>query len=193
MVGRMAGMDRCDECGYVYEDNGPLRLAERLASLGPRYGERLRVPASAGNGDLLRERPGPQVWSALEYACHVRDVLLAQRERLFLALVEDRPSFVPIYREQRVILARYAAQDPGRVADQLDLAATLVADAFSHVDDAGWLRECTYNFPAPATRSVAWLGAHTLHEGEHHLTDVDRVLESVQAAGEVGAEGHEQR
>ncbi len=179
----MAGMDRCDECGYVYEDPGPLRLAEKLASLGPHYGERLRVPAGTDNAAVLRERPEPQVWSALEYACHVRDVLLAQRERLFLALVEERPSFVPIYREQRVVLACYAGQDPARVADQLDVAAALVADAFSHVDDAGWARECIYNFPAPATRSVAWLGAHTLHEGEHHLTDVDRILAGYSGRG----------
>lgn len=165
-------MDRCDECGYVYEDQDSLHLAEKLASLGPRYGERLRAATDA----VLRRRPEPEVWSALEYGCHIRDVLLAQRERLFLALVEDCPSFVPIYREHRAILARYAAEDPNRVADQLDVAATLAADAFGHVDEAGWHRECIYNFPAPARRSVAWLGAHTLHEGEHHLRDVDRVL-----------------
>lgn len=183
-------MDRCDECGYVYEDHGALRLAEKVASLGPRYGERLRVPTGADDGGVLRWRPRPQVWSALEYACHVRDVLLAQRERLFLTLVEDCPSFVPIYVEQRVILARYAAQDPGRVADQVDMAAALAADAFGHVDGAGWRRECVYNFPAPARRSIAWLGAHTLHEGEHHLDDVDRVLA---AAGGPRAVDKEQR
>ena len=179
----MAGMERCDECGYVYEDPGPLHLVEKLASLGPRYAERLRVTNGEDDGTVLRERPEPQVWSALEYACHVRDVLLAQRERLFLALVEDRPSYAPIYREQRVILARYAQQDPNRVAAQLDVAATLVADAFSHVDRTGWHRECIYNFPAPATRSVSWLGAHTLHEGEHHLADVDRILAGYPGSG----------
>lgn len=169
-------MDRCGECGYVYDEHHGLHLAEDLASLGPRYGERLRAARGVDSAAILRRRPEPLVWSALEYACHVRDVLLVQRERLFLALVADCPSFVPILPEQRVILARYAAQDPARVADQLEVAATLVADAFATLDDAGWRRPCVYNFPTPARHTLAWLGAHTLHEGEHHLRDVDRVL-----------------
>jgi heme-degrading monooxygenase HmoA len=180
-------MERCDECGYAYEDRGAVRLAEELRALGPRYAGRLRATAGSAPLVTLRERPGPGVWSALEYACHVRDVLLAQRERLFLALVEECPSFVPIYREQRVVLARYGDADPGRVADELDMAATLVADAFERLDADAWGRECIYNFPAPARRSVAWLGAHTLHEGEHHLADVDRVMALVATRRGVGA------
>ena len=164
-------MERCDECGYAYEDRGAVRIAENLKALGPRYAARLEGTGSAPLV-TLRERPEPGVWSALEYACHVRDVLLAQRERLLLALVEECPSFAPIYREQRVVLARYGDADPERVADQLDMAATMLADAFERLDTDAWGRECIYNFPAPARRSVAWLGAHTLHEGEHHLADV---------------------
>ncbi len=34
-----------------------------------------------------------------------------------------------------------------------------------------------YNFPAPSKRDIVWLAAHTLHEGEHHLRDFDRVME----------------
>lgn len=152
-------MNRCEECGHVYVDSDPPLLVEKLASLGPGYGERLREAVGTGGDAVWRQRPEPQVWSALEYACHVRDVFLAQRERLFLALVEDCPSFAPMYREQRVVLAGYAAQDPHRVAEQIDMAAVLVADAFEHVDEPGWRRECIYSFPAPARRSVAWLAS----------------------------------
>jgi heme-degrading monooxygenase HmoA len=180
-------MERCDECGYAYEDHGAVRLAEDLRALGPRYAGRLGATAGSATLVTLRERPEPGVWSALEYACHVRDVLLAQRERLLVALVEECPSFAPIYREQRVVLARYGDADPGRVAVQLDMAAMMVADAFERLDGNAWGRECIYNFPAPARRSVAWLGAHTLHEGEHHLADVDRVMALVAARGGVGA------
>lgn len=172
----MGCVQRCDQCQFVYDDHGPATVAVELASLGPRYGERLNVPAGSREAAVLRERPEPGVWSALEYACHVRDVLLAQRERLFLALVEDCPSFVPIYREQRVSLARYREANPGTVAAQLGMVAELVAGAFEGIDDAGWRRECIYNFPAPARRSVGWLATHTVHEGEHHLADIDRVL-----------------
>lgn len=63
----------------------------------------------------------------------------------------------------------------------------MVADAFERLDGNAWGRECIYNFPAPAGRSVAWLGAHTLHEGEHHFADIDRVMTVVEARGGVGA------
>lgn len=170
-------MDGCDECGFSYEDRSPLEVAEALESLGPLFAERLRkVAGSAGGDALLRRRPEPDVWSALEYACHVRDVLLVQRERLYLALVEDCPSFARMNREERVVLARYGKEEPERVAAQLELAAELVAEAFRGVDEEGWRRPCIYNFPAPARRTVGWLGSHTLHEGLHHLGDLDRVL-----------------
>jgi len=39
-----------------------------------------------------------------------------------------------------------------------------------------------YPWPAPAERDVAWVGRHTVHEGEHHLMDVRRVLAAVTAA-----------
>ncbi len=176
-------MQRCDECQFVYDDHGPSTVAGELALLGPRYGQRLRVPAGSREAAALRVRPEPAVWSALEYACHVRDVLLAQRERLFLALVEDCPSFAPIYREQRVSLARYREEDLGSIAAQLDMVAELSSSAFTGIEDPGWRRECIYNFPAPARRSVAWLAAHTLHEGEHHLGDIDRVLSELARDG----------
>jgi hypothetical protein len=125
---------------------------------------------------LLTARPSQGVWSPLEYACHVRDVLLAQRERVFLALVEDCPSFAPIYRDQRVELARYAGEKPRDVIAQIEMASSMVAYAFGGLDDDGWGRLCLYNYPVLARRSIAWLAAHTLHEGEHHLGDIEGQL-----------------
>ena len=171
------GVGSCDECGFVYDDHVAPAVVNELASLGPRLASRLhRASGDAEHEAALRLRPAPGVWSALEYACHVRDVLIAQRERLLLALVEDCPGFAPIYREQRAVLARYAESDPAQVAAQVNVVAVLVADTFDGIDQTAWRRECIYNFPAPAKRSVAWLAAHTLHEGEHHLQDFDRVM-----------------
>src|SRR5579871_6011238 len=164
-------MDRCAECGYAYEDLGQAGLGTRLSGLGQRFAARLRPPADPA---ALRSRPSPDVWSAIEYSCHVRDVLIAQRERLYLALVEDRPSFAPIYRDERAVLARYREEDPTRLADQLEVVAMLTGAAFAGVDTSMWQRECVYNYPEPTVRTVSWLAAHTLHEGEHHLHDIGR-------------------
>lgn len=171
------GVDSCDACGFVYDDHVPPAVVNELASLGPRLASRLHQASDDPQREaLLRLRPAPGVWSALEYACHVRDVLIAQRERLLLALVEDCPGFAPIYREQRAALARYAESDAAQVAAQVNVIAALVAHTFDGIDQAAWRRECIYNFPTPAKRSVAWLAAHTLHEGEHHIQDFDRVM-----------------
>jgi hypothetical protein len=39
-----------------------------------------------------------------------------------------------------------------------------------------WNRTAIYNYPAPTERTMVWLGRHTIHEGRHHLRDVDAAL-----------------
>src|SRR5262249_16653840 len=81
-------------------------------------------------------RPAPSFWSPLDSTCHVRDVLRVQGERLALALRTDNPQFVPMGREERVILDAYNAQDPQTVltepcepAPSLPLSRSVVATA----------------------------------------------------------------
>jgi hypothetical protein len=167
-------MDVCSECGFDYGKHPPAVAVSELALLGGRF--RLQLSPSLA-GEFVTQRPSKGVWSPLEYACHVRDVLLAQRERLFLALVEDCPSFAPIYRDERVLLARYAAEEPAAVIAQLEMAASMIAYAFAGLTYEQWQRECIYNYPEPARRSLGWLAAHSLHEGEHHLRDIRAQLD----------------
>ena len=172
-------MDHCDDCGYTYSLHGKVSVVSEILGLGDRFRSALVRPSTDSSDNYLAtRRPSPEVWSAVEYGCHVRDVLLAQRERLFQALVEEEPTFVPIYRDQRVVLARYGDQIPEQVADEISFAATLTAWAFGGLDDSAWNRTCIYNFPEPSERTLLWLAQHTLHEGEHHLIDIGRVMES---------------
>ncbi len=170
-------MDACSECGFVYEELPLGDVPERLASFGPRYRARLvnpGPPASPRAG--LRNRPDVDVWTGLEYACHVRDLLELQRERLGLALGEDCPVYAPMGREERVVTGRYNQQAPLEVADAIDTAAVAIAQAFARLEPAQWDRTAIYNWPTPTERTMAWLGRHTVHEGEHHLDDIDRLL-----------------
>jgi DinB superfamily len=152
-------MDSCEPCRFVYADVAAQALPERLASFGPRYRARL-LPLSrpAAWHTMVRTRPATDVWSALEYACHVRDVFLTLRDRLYTVLVEDNPVVAPMYREHRVILGRYNEQDPEEVADQLATAARLIAQAFAALDSAQLARLCVYPFPVRTERSVLWMG-----------------------------------
>lgn len=165
----------CQECGFSDELVALDALAGRLRSFGPRFREAL---AGVGPAAASR-RPEPAVWSALEYACHVRDVFLIQRERAVLAQVEDNPRTARMNRDERVAVCRYDAQAVPDVLDQLAMAAELCALVFEGLDQAGWARRLVYPWPVPAERDVAWVGRHTVHEGEHHLMDVRRVLAAV--------------
>jgi hypothetical protein len=99
-----------------------------------------------------------------------------QRDRLYVALVEDEPSFKPMYREERVAFDRYEDQDAGVVADQLTMAVTMLAHAFAGLRDEQWGRPLLYGFPQPSRQDVEWVAHHTLHEMAHHLWDVDGIL-----------------
>ena len=124
----------------------------------------------------VRARSAADVWSPLEYGCHVRDVLLVQRERVLEARRVDCPTPSPMGREERVEHDGYAEQDPGRVAEQLEEAAFMFANVLARLGPADWERTIVYNFPTPTERSMRWVAVHTEHELRHHLLDIRRQL-----------------
>ena len=67
--------------------------------------------ALAGPGDV-RRRPAPGTWSALEYGCHVRDVLRRYDERLRLMLAEDDPLYPNWDQDATAVADRYSAKIP---------------------------------------------------------------------------------
>ena len=149
-------MDRCAQCGFEYDlaaapSVGPAvvaGIAPFLAVLGGRDRD----------GDLdLRRRPEPATWSPLEYSCHVRDVLLVQRERVLLARRTDRPTFEPMGRDERVEHDGYAGQDPGAVARQLTDAAALFANVLALLGAEDWERTVVYGYPAEMERTLRWV------------------------------------
>jgi hypothetical protein len=164
-------MTACSECGFIYGATPRQDLAVGLRAAAAEFAVQL-----AAGGPALRIRRSPEQWSPLEYACHVHDVMLMPRDRVYVALVEDEPSFKPMYREERVAFDRYDTQNPSVVADQIAMAADLLSRAFDGLDDAQWTRPLIYGFPDPARRDVEWVAHHTLHEMVHHHVDIARIL-----------------
>jgi hypothetical protein len=153
-------MDHCDECGFTYADHSPPGIVQEIHDLGGRY--RSVLTDGAVDETRLRTRPALGVWSPVEYGCHVRDVLLAQRERLLLALVEDEPTFVPIYREQRVELARYSDETPGQAASEITFAAELLAWVLNGLVGVDWQRTCVYTPSRQCERCSGWLNTRCM-------------------------------
>jgi hypothetical protein len=171
----LSRMDRCTECGFDYtayaDEGGP--IADTLS------GGVAEIAGLVLHGDpaALRTRQKPDVWSAIEYACHVRDVLLVQRERALTALRVPQPSCEPMGRDERVEHDGYAEQMPTDVARQLTDAALMFSNLLARLDAGQWRRTVVYPWPTPTVRSLQWLATHSVHEVEHHLMDVRRQLQ----------------
>jgi DinB superfamily len=162
----------CAECGYSYESLGRGQVLEQVTSLAAEHAVLLgSVPA----GRLkLHSRPGS--WSALEYGCHVRDVLEFQRQRVALAQAGDTPVFASMRRDERAAEERYNDQNPVVVAGEIIAAAGSFTSALGDLSDVGWLRVGLYPWPVPEIRTVEWIGRRTVHELAHHLFDERRLL-----------------
>jgi hypothetical protein len=165
-------VERCRECGYAYD----------LAA-APQAGEDIRLGVAELAGLLttterktLAQRTAPELWSPLEYGCHVRDMLLTQRERVLLARRVEMPTAVPMGRDQRVAHEGYAEQEPVDVAADVTMAARLLANVLGRLDGEDWELRLIYNWPERTERTLRWVAAHTLHEVRHHLLDVRRQL-----------------
>jgi len=157
----------CAQCGFSYA-MGRAEITHRLRSDASAFVDKLATFDAAA----ARTRPEPGVWSPLEYACHVRDVLGVQTERVLLAQREVDPVFVPMGRDERVIEDRYNEQDPTTVAGEITASAETFAARLDGLDDDGWQRTGVYNYPEPALRTVEWIAIHTTHELLHHRGDL---------------------
>lgn len=164
-------MDVCDECDFAYD-------LDRATTAGAAIVEGAATVAGlvGAEGTDVRARRHEQVWSPLEYACHVRDVLLVQRERVLAARRRERPSFEPMGRDERVEHDGYAAQDPQDVARHVVDAAHMFANVLARVGPDDWERTVVYNYPTAQERSLRWVAVHTVHEVQHHLLDIRRQL-----------------
>jgi len=160
-------VERCDQCGFTYDENTATTAASAI-----RAGTAQLTAILKDGPAELRTRCEPARWSPLEYACHVRDMLLVQRERLLAARRAGRPECEPMGRDERVELDGYAGQDPADVARQLRDAARLFANDLDRLSATDWDRTVIYTYPHRAERSLRWLAIHTMHEVRHHLLDV---------------------
>jgi DinB superfamily len=159
----------CAECGFTYDLSTATTAGQRIEEQAADAAAILRSREFD-----LRSRAAPDTWSVLEYGCHLRDVLLVQRERLLAARRAVRPVCAPMGREERVEHDGYADQNPDDVARQLSDAAKLFANALTRLAPVDWDRTVVYNYPDTHERSLRWLAVHTAHDVQHHLRDIRR-------------------
>lgn len=168
---------KCEECGFVYEDLSPEQIPTAIRSFAKRYRAPLSrfLPGEDG-GALVRRRPAPDTWSALEYAAHVRDVFDNYDRWIRQILAEERPLLEGAGPDELAVDRRYHEDDPAAVVDELAANAERLAATVESVPDDGWER---VGVRRDEERSVLLHARRAVHEGGHHLLDIGRGLRAV--------------
>jgi hypothetical protein len=154
----------CPECGFDTQSFPRERIPTRLLANAEEWRELLAAPG------WLARRPRPDVWSPLEYACHVRDVFRLYHERLGLMLAQDDPTFPNWDQDATAVEERYGEQDPQVVSAELLEAARTLADGFAALREDDWQRTGRRSDGADFT--VESFGRYFIHDPIHHLYDV---------------------
>ncbi len=153
----------CPECGFAASTVAAEDVGRLIRACTDPW------PVVLGRPDV-RERPDPATWSALEYACHVRDVCRLFGQRLHAMLEQDDPLLNNWDQDATAVAERYGEQPPADVAGGLAAAAASWADAYDRVGPGQWDRTGTRSNGSRFT--VLSLGRYGLHDLAHHLHDV---------------------
>lgn len=153
----------CPECGFDASSVQPSDVAGRIRDDAADWVHRL-----AGSG--VKSRPRPDVWSTLEYGCHIRDVHRIFDHRVRLMLTEEDPRFPNWDQDETAIADDYGSQDPAVVATELFDAANIVADTYANVPAESWKRRGLRSNGSEFT--IATISLYHLHDIVHHAHDV---------------------
>lgn len=179
MAGRLpplAGEDHaCPDCGLSYLDISVDDAVQAIRGLP------VRTAVDAVPAEARRRRPAPGVWSVTEYVCHLRDVYAIYTVRLHRTRTEDRPALEPMLNDLRARRFRYNDRDVAAVLDELAANAAGLCDEVAAARAGDWDRVAT-RLPGE-TRTARWLVRQAMHEGVHHLRDIQAVGAAARAMG----------
>jgi hypothetical protein len=154
---------RCPDCGYDAGAVDGTQVATRLRDVATRWQEVIARPNAGA-------RPAPDVWSPLEYSCHVGDTCVRFRGRLEQMLNEEDPLFENWDQDATAIERRYDQLPREQVADEFGTAASAMAARLDAVSGSQWQRPGRRSDGSSFT--VESLSQYFLHDLVHHLWDV---------------------
>ena len=148
-----------------------------MRSFPRRYRALLVTPGSEDRPNaVFRRRPDPSTWSALEYTAHVADMLDHLGPAIRRIVYEDNPSITLFDNDRRAAEKRYNELERAEVLGWLELACGELASVLETVRADDWTRTGLLDAGERDALAVARNG---VHEGSHHLRDVQRVLNQV--------------
>lgn len=177
-------MRRCDECGFDWDSTATEVIAE-IDRWAPAYraGMTRLLPGESGD-DLVRTRPAPGVWSALEYTVHMRDVAKFYLDRIQTVLSEERPPLAAADFASMAETKRYNDEPVDDALTQFADHAASASDLLKSLDDNQWNRVGIGS--QGDERTILVLGRRLAHDGHHHLLDLGRALRAVRESRRQG-------
>ena len=159
----------CPECGFDVRTFPREQVGQMIRDNVRQWQDLLRRPE-------IRRRPTDDVWSGLEYACHVRDVYALYDTRLRLMLEQENPQYPNWDQDETAVSSRYHEQDPATVAEEIAQTGAALADRFDALEKKDWLRTGTRSDGAHFT--VESFARYLIHDPIHHVHDVEQGLAS---------------
>ena len=161
---------RCAECGFLFSSVNADNASVTVGRIGPAYAEVLRANSAV---PWLRQRPSAKVWSPLEYATHMRNVLLLFARRIQVISRAEQPELEVMSHDDVVAAGDYNRLDPLTVAEEIRQAGRSLADVLAGLAPAGFARR---GFRDGEERTVLEISQRAAHEAQHHLLDMARGL-----------------
>jgi hypothetical protein len=155
----------CPECGFDVRSFPREEAGDMIRTNAGRWKELLAHPSA-------RERPSEDVWSALEYGCHVRDVFELYDARLRMMLEQDEPAYPNWDQDAAAVEKHYGNEDPTRVAGEIAAAGAALAARFGAVSGDQWTRTGLRSDGARFT--IESFARYLIHDPVHHVNDVEK-------------------
>jgi hypothetical protein len=157
---------QCPDCRFEAAGVDLDKVPETVRSIAAQWPRLLAHPKAS-------IRPTDSQWSAVEYGCHVRDVIDLYDFRANLMMTEDDPTFPNWDQDVTAIEQRYDLADAATVAAEIVEAGERGAARFAHVAEQNlWSR--------PGLRSdgvrftLDTFVRYMLHDPIHHIWDVEQ-------------------
>ena len=168
----------CPECGLDYDEISPRDAAGAVRSFPRRYRAMLTRVFEPGEDleAIIRQRPAPEVWSALEYTAHAAQTIDLMAPALRQVANEENPHLFAFDPDEQAEEQDYNDWTLLQAIGEMESACADLFMAIEYTASNDWNRPGTYDH---GEREAIDIVRNAVHEGSHHLRDIQRGLSQI--------------
>lgn len=167
----------CPECGLDYDTISPRDAAGAVRTFPRRYRNVLtHFGPDEDLEEVIRTRPAPDVWSALEYTAHVAQTLDLMAPNIRQIVNEDNPHLYTFDPDEQAEEQDYNDWTLLMAVSELESACADLSMAIEYTPSDAWNRKGTFDY---GEREAIDIARNAVHEGSHHLRDIRRGLSQI--------------